>query len=358
MTEPLLELSQVSLSFELRRVRSRRDGQTAGRQRLRAVDGVDLLLGVREIVGLVGESGSGKSTLARVIAGLYDPDSARMTFAGEPLPGVRRNPALRRRIQMVFQDPYSSLNPRMSVGQHVRELLLVHKLVSRSAADGRCTELMGLVSLPRELLVAYPRQLSGGQRQRVAIARALAVEPDLLVADEPVSALDVSVQAGVLSLLRDLRDQLGLTILFIAHDLAVVRHLCDRVYVMYMGRVVEEAPTTSLFDNPRHPYTVGLINAIPRLSKQVDTEVYAVPADPPSLLHLPSGCRFRTRCPIAQDVCAAEDPRLRPLGSSAVHSAACHFAETWTTLQPGSASVGSDVAVGMLQGPAATHGVS
>jgi oligopeptide/dipeptide ABC transporter ATP-binding protein len=338
MSEPLLELSHVSLSFQLRRSWSFRTGRTAAGQRLRAVDDVGLSVMAREIVGLVGESGSGKSTLARVIAGLYEPDSAEMVFAAEALPGVHRSPALRRRIQMVFQDPYSSLNPRMRVGQHLRELIRVHHLASGAAVDERCAELMGLVSLPTQLLAAYPRQLSGGQRQRVAIARALALEPDLLIADEPVSALDVSVQAGVLNVLRDLRDQLGLAILFIAHDLAVVRHLCERVYVMYMGRIVEVAPATSLFGDPRHPYTVGLMNAIPRLSGQASDEAYAVPAEPPSLLHLPSGCRFRTRCPIAQEICAAEDPPLRPLGDDAAHAAACHFAETWTKERPQAAN--------------------
>src|SRR5262245_32237724 len=208
---------------------------------LRAVDGVDLAISRGETLGLVGESGCGKSTLGRCIVGLYEPTAGEIRYDGAPLP-ARRDRATRRRIQMVFQDPYSSLNPRMTVRQTLGELLRVHRMVPRAAVDERCRELLDLVGLGTRALDAYPRQFSGGQRQRVSLARALALEPELLVADEPVSALDVSVQATVLNLLEELREKLGLTVLLIAHNMAVVRHVADRVSVMYLGRIVEHAP--------------------------------------------------------------------------------------------------------------------
>ncbi len=232
---------------------------------------------------------------------------------------------------MVFQDPYSSLNPRLTVGGMLRELVKVHHVVPPAEADEYCKELLTLVGLGDDAMRAYPRQFSGGQRQRVAIARALVLRPDILVADEPVSALDVSVQATILNLLRDLRNELGLTLLLISHNLAVVRHLCDRVAVMYLGRIVEVAPTEQLFADPRHPYTKGLLAAIPRLAdnpaeRGEATEGPAVVGDPPSALRIPAGCRFRTRCPIAQPICETEDPALTSAGGDWAHQAACHFA--------------------------------
>jgi oligopeptide/dipeptide ABC transporter ATP-binding protein len=224
---------------------------------------------------------------------------------------------------MVFQDPYSSLNPRMTVHQALAELLRVHHLAPRCGIDGRCRELLDLVGLPPSALDAYPRQFSGGQRQRISIARALALEPEILIADEPVSALDVSVQATVLNLLADLRRQLGLTMLFIAHNMAVVRHVCDRVAVMYLGRIVEEAPGEQLFSDARHPYTQALLRAVPRITPGHASERDAVVGDPPSPVNLPPGCRFNPRCPRAADVCRVDDP---PLEVRAGHSAACHFA--------------------------------
>ena len=234
-----------------------------------------------------------------------------MMFDGKAL-SRRRSGAEQRRIQMVFQDPYSSLNPRLTVGGMLRELLKVHHIVPPAEADAYCRELLTMVGLGEDAMRAFPRQFSGGQRQRVAIARALVLRPDVLVADEPVSALDVSVQATILNLLRDLQHELGLTLLLISHNLAVVRHLCDRVAVMYLGRIVEIAPTEQLFADPRHPYTKGLLAAIPRLtaSQMTGDGGPAVVGDPPSALRLPQGCRFRTRCPIAQPVCEAEDPML------------------------------------------------
>jgi oligopeptide/dipeptide ABC transporter ATP-binding protein len=292
---------------------------------LRAVDGVDLEIRRGEALALVGESGSGKSTLARAFTGLVPLASGEIQFDGRVLP-ARRKHSDQRRIQMVFQDPYSSLNPRLTVGGMLAELLRVHHVVPRGEVGSFSRELLGLVGLGEDALRAYPRQFSGGQRQRVAIARALALRPDILVADEPVSALDVSVQATILNLLRDLRAELGLTLMLISHNLAVVRHLCDRVAVMYLGRIIEVAPTETLFSNPQHPYTKGLLAAIPKLSTAGDEGAPAVAGDPPSPLRIPAGCRFRTRCPIAEARCEQEDPVLRISADDSAHSAACHFA--------------------------------
>jgi oligopeptide transport system ATP-binding protein len=327
---PILEAADVAVYFEgshgmIKRARG------VPRERLHAVDGVDLEVMPGEALGLVGESGSGKSTLARAIVGLQTLSRGEIRFEGRPLPADRSRP-LRRRIQMVFQDPYSSLNPRMTVHQVLRELLRVHHVVPKDRVDERCRELLDLVGLRQDALDAYPRQFSGGQRQRVAIARALALQPDILVADEPVSALDVSVQATILNLLRDLQRELGLTLLFIAHNLAVVRHLCDRVAVMYLGRIVEVATTEELFANPRHPYTQGLLQAIPRLDPGRASEAVAVEGDPPSPLNLPTGCRFHPRCPLSQPVCTTDDPALVAGPMAARHEAACHFA--WTAAPP------------------------
>jgi len=314
VSEALLEVAGLSVRFTAR---------VKGRRRtLTAVDGVDFSLGAGEIAGLVGESGSGKSTVARAVSGLTVPSAGSIRFRGATLP-ARRNSTVRRAIQMVFQDPYSSLNPRMSVRQHLAELLRVHDIVERRAIAGRCAELLELVGLPNRLLDARPRGMSGGQRQRVAIARALALEPNVLVADEPVSALDVSVQAGIINLFATLRDELDLAILFIAHDLSVVRNICDRVSVIYMGRIVESARTDVLFGDPQHPYTQGLLGAVPRLDGARRTQT-AVAGDPPSLFELPSGCRFRSRCPVAQGICVDHDPELLAMADPA-HPVACHF---------------------------------
>jgi oligopeptide/dipeptide ABC transporter ATP-binding protein len=296
---------------------------------LRAVDGVSIAITKGEIYGLVGESGSGKSTIARLIAGLNDLSGGTLTFDGEPLKGKDRPRSLRQRIQMVFQDPFSSLDPRMSVRQQIAELLKVHHAVDRDQVEETCLNLLTQVHLPASLLQARPRQMSGGQRQRVAIARALALKPELLIADEPVSALDVSVQAGIVHLFAELRRELGLTIFFIAHDLAVVRNLCDRVAVMYMGKIVEEGTTNEIFTNPSHPYTRALLQSIPRLKPDL-TELNAAPAgDPPSLARLPSGCRFRSRCPYATTRCEESEPSLlvvNEVDPGSNHRAACHYA--------------------------------
>ncbi len=323
MPEPLLEVEGLVKHFPQRRTvvnAVRRDPRAV----LRAVDGVDFEIARGEVLGLVGESGCGKSTLGRCVVGLLEPTAGELTFAGAPLL-AKRERALRRRIQIVFQDPYASLNPRMTVRQMLREILKFHDMVPPERLESRCQELLELVGLGSRALDALPRQFSGGQRQRVSIARALALEPELLVADEPVSALDVSVQATVLNLLEDLRSRLGLTILLIAHNMAVVRHVCDRVAVMYLGRIVETTPTAELFENPRHPYTQALLQAVPRLAPHRRTTAPAVVGDPPSPIDVPSGCRFHPRCPIAQEpICSTEDPMLA--SARAGHLAACHFA--------------------------------
>jgi oligopeptide/dipeptide ABC transporter ATP-binding protein len=326
--QALLEVRDLRMQFVLSDSMLRRARGVAP-EVLRAVDGVDLEIARGEALGLVGESGCGKSTLGRCIVGLYAPSSGEIRYEGERLPN-RRARSQRRRMQMVFQDPYSSLNPRMTVRQVLSELLRVHNMVPRNRVDERCRELIELVGLGARALDSHPRNFSGGQRQRVSIARALALEPELLVADEPVSALDVSVQATVLNLLDELRSKLGLTMLFIAHNMAVVRHVCDRVAVMYLGRIVETAPTETLFLNPRHPYTQGLLKAVPRLVPGHPSEAAAMEGDPPSPINLPSGCRFHTRCPIAQEVCSRDDPVLAANGGG--HLAACHFA--WTAAPP------------------------
>ena len=244
--------------------------------------------------------------------------------------------------KIIFQDPYSSLNPRMSVRETLTEALRVHKMVEPKALDVRCNQLLDTARLSARIASAYPRQLSGGQRQRVCIARALAVEPDLLIADEPVSSLDVSVQATILNLLAELRRELGLTLLLIAHNMAVVRHVCERTAVMYLGRIVERGPTEQLFSNPRHPYTRALLAAVPRLVPGRRSPAPALHGDPPSPINLPAGCRFEPRCPLAEGVCTVSEPELERGEADLLHFAACHFAwkssGTSVSREPGSGS--------------------
>jgi oligopeptide/dipeptide ABC transporter ATP-binding protein len=287
---------------------------------LKALDGIDLHLRPGEILALVGESGSGKSTLAKILVGSTTPTSGEVSVAGEPAP-ARRDKESSRRVQMVFQDPYSSLNPRITVGKMLSELLLLHKIVPRSEVRAESVRLLNLVGLEEDVLGAYPSQFSGGQRQRLAIARALAVRPDVLIADEPVSALDVSVQATILELFATLRTELGLSILFIAHNLAVVQHLADRVAVMYLGRIVEVAETAELFSAPRHPYTRALIDSIPRMTETSVNDGFELDGEPPSPYDVPAGCRFHPRCPLASEICVQNDPPLLTVGRA--HSSAC-----------------------------------
>jgi oligopeptide/dipeptide ABC transporter ATP-binding protein len=328
--QPVLRVADVTKTYHLRGSMLStltRDG--AAHASLKALDGVDLELKKGEILALVGESGSGKSTLAKILVGGATATSGRIDYHGEPMPQHRDKDASRR-IQMVFQDPYSSLNPRISVGSMLKELLLLHKIVPRSEVRAESVRLLELVGLEEDALDAYPSQFSGGQRQRIAIVRALAVRPDILIADEAVSALDVSVQATILDLFARLRRELGLSILFVAHNLAVVQHLSQRVAVMYLGRIVEVADTAELFRNPRHPYTRALIDSIPRMAAGSVNAELVLEGEPPSPFDVPAGCRFNPRCAYATDACRAVDPALEPVGPG--HESACIRASELTEI--------------------------
>ncbi len=279
---------------------------------VQAVNAVSLAIDRGETVALVGESGSGKSTLGRMLLGLLTPTTGRVRFDGIDLAtaGAEQQRQLRKRMQIVFQDPHSSLDPRRPVGSQIADGLAIHNIIPPAERRARVEALLVQVGLPAGNADRYPHQFSGGQRQRIGIARALATAPDFLVADEPVSALDVSVQAQVLDLLADLRSRLGLAMLFISHDLAVVRSLCERVIVMYLGRVMETGTVSSVFNAPRHPYTIALLSAVPTLEPGRKRTRILLAGDPPSPANPPSGCVFRTRCPIAIPDCAATVPAL------------------------------------------------
>jgi oligopeptide/dipeptide ABC transporter ATP-binding protein len=299
-----------------------------GRARVRAVDGVTFDIRRGETLGLVGESGSGKSTIVRSIVQVETPTAGHIRLEGRPAPTARDRRRLRRSVQMVFQDPRASLDPRQTAAEAIAEPLRIHRYPGgRPARQRRVHELAEQVGLPAPLLGRYPHMLSGGQQQRVSIARALAVEPALLLCDEPVSSLDVSIQAQVVNLFRQLQHELGLAMLFVAHDLAVVRHVSHRVAVLYLGVVVELQDCDALFRRPLHPYTRALIDAAPVPDSRIERgrERILLRGEVPSPADVPPGCRFHTRCPFARDRCRSEVPGLRPAGAGAV--VACHFAE-------------------------------
>jgi peptide/nickel transport system ATP-binding protein len=301
-------------------------GYGSGRRALRAVENVSLQVPRGSIVGLVGESGCGKSSLARAVCGLAPVTAGAVTVDGKDL---ARSPALRRRVQMVFQNPYASLNPRMTVGEAIGEAAALRRPLIGEMRRAEVARLLDLVALDRELAGLLPSQLSGGQRQRVAIARALAVEPDYLIADEVTSALDASVQGAILNLLRDIRRRVGVSILFISHNLAIVRYVSDVIAVMYLGRLVEVAPTEELVANPHHPYTATLLSAVPRVGEPAANGDGLMDEEPPDPHHPPAGCRFHPRCPMGpaahadRRICIERDPQEN--AARRAHLAACHF---------------------------------
>jgi peptide/nickel transport system ATP-binding protein len=322
--DALLRVEGVSKAFAARRdladvIRRRRHG-------LVALDGVSFELREHQALGVVGESGSGKSTLAKCLVRLEEPDSGTVTLGGRDVRAAGRKElaSLRRSMQLIYQDPYSSLNPLMTVGQAVTEPAVVHGIIPDGQTRADWTrEILNLVGLPASVASRRPSQLSGGQRQRVAIARAMAVRPTLLIADEPVSALDVSIQAQILNLFEKLRVEQGLAMIFISHQLGVVAHMADTIMVMYLGRVVETGPAREVFRRPAHPYTVGLLESQPGLHRRATATKAALKGEIPSPLNIPTGCRFRTRCPMAQEICKTVDPPAAQLGSG--HLSWCHF---------------------------------
>jgi peptide/nickel transport system ATP-binding protein len=323
---PLVELEHLKVYFPIKSgiVLDRHVGD------IRAVDDVSLTIKRGETLGLVGESGCGTSTVGRTIVRLYEPTEGRIVFDGQDISKLNEQELrpLRRRMQMVFQDPFASLNPRHSVGRIVGEPLRAHGLASRRESADRVRELLQTVGLPPDASGRYPHEFSGGQRQRIGLARALALNPDFIVADEPVSALDVSIQAQIINLFEQLQDEFELTYLFIAHDLAVVRHISDRIAVMYLGWIVEISPAAELYENPLHPYTISLLSAVPIPDPVVERqrESILLAGDLPSPANPPAACRFHTRCPFVQPTrCREEIPPLRKLATG--HEVACHWAE-------------------------------
>ncbi len=320
-TQPLLSVRNLKKHFPIR-------GGVLGREidRVHAVDGVSLDVAPGETLGLVGESGCGKSTTGRCILRLIEPTSGEIWFQGQDVTAMEGEAlrAMRRDMQIIFQDPFASLNPRHTVGGIIGEALTIHGLVkTRQQMEDKVVQLLETVGLRPEHMRRFPHEFSGGQRQRIGIARALAVEPKLIVCDEPVSALDVSIQAQVINLLEDLQEKFGLTYLFIAHDLSVVEHISDRVAVMYLGRVVEVATAEELYANPLHPYTEALLSAVPIPDPKIKRKRIVLQGDVPNPIRPPSGCHFHTRCPIAEPRCSTEVPTLKSAGGR--HQVSCHL---------------------------------
>ncbi|MCZ4272045.1 ABC transporter ATP-binding protein [Maritalea porphyrae] len=321
---PLVELLDLKKHFK---VSSGLFGRNA--KYLRAVDGVDLTINRGETLGLVGESGCGKSTLARTLIRLYEPTSGQMKFDGEDIAALDQKSLMpfRKRMQMIFQDPYASLNGRMTVHDLIAEPLEIANIGDTQSRTARVHELLEIVGLNKDHAMRFAHEFSGGQRQRIGIARAIALNPELVICDEPISALDVSIQAQVVNMLEDLQRDLGLTYLFITHDLSMVRHISDRIGVMYLGKIVELADNDELYENPKHPYTRALLSSIP-IADPVEArkrKIEEMQGEIPSPIDMPSGCRFRTRCPLATELCATNEPKLKELTDG--HLAACHYAE-------------------------------
>lgn len=324
MTEPLLEVRNLKKHFPIK-------GGILGRTvaRVHAVDDVSFTVKSGETLGLVGESGCGKSTLGRTLLRLHEPTAGDVLFEGQSLLGLKATDMrkMRRDLQIIFQDPFSSLNPRMTVGTILAEPFQIHRLGSKAEIEKKVKDLLEVVGLPAEASDRYPHEFSGGQRQRIGIARSIALNPKLIVADEPVSALDVSIQSQILNLMVDLREKFSLSYIFIAHDLAVIEHISDTVAVMYLGKIVEYADGDDLYHKPRHPYTQALISAIPEPIVGRKKERTVLHGDVPSPIDPPSGCYFHPRCPIAKDKCKKEAPELRNLGSAdRPHLVSCHYA--------------------------------
>ena len=323
----ILKVNDLKMHFPLRQgLLQRRVGT------IKAVDGLSFELGEQEVMGLVGESGCGKTTVGRALLRLYDPTGGEVLFHRADGSWVdvakvsrREMKDLRKEMRMIFQDPFSSLNPRLTVRDIIAEPLVIHGEASGEAITARVAELMEAVGLKPAYMGRYPHEFSGGQRQRIGVARTLALNPRLIVADEPVSALDVSVQAQVLNLLQTLKDELRLTFIFISHDLSVVEHICDRIAVMYVGKLVELAPTDELLRNPRHPYTEALVSAVPPADPLIKMERIILEGDVPSPANPPAGCVFHPRCRYAQDICREQTPPVVEVGPG--HSARCHFAD-------------------------------
>ncbi len=322
MSEVLLEVKNLKKYFPIKGGLLR---STVGN--VKAVDGVSFSIEKGKTLGLVGESGCGKSTLGRNVLRLQMATEGEVKFMGKDVFSLepRALKDLRREMQIIFQDPFASLNPRMTIHEILREPLDVHKIGTPAERDQKILEVMEIVGLRKQVLNRYPHEFSGGQRQRVGIARALCLEPKFIVADEPVSALDVSVQSQVLNLISDLKENLGISFLFIAHDLAVVQHISDEVGVMYLGCMVEKADAEDLYREPQHPYTKALLSAIPVPDPEHKGEKQVLQGDVPSPMNPPPGCRFHTRCPVAQDLCGQKIPELKPLESNPSHMVACHL---------------------------------